>query len=87
MVTNVKKSSVTTITNNDTDLNVSIYPNPTLEKIIIGTQKTNIEWELFTLSGIELQSGTSLQIDMTNYIEGVYVLKIGEVAYRVIKAQ
>ena len=76
--------TVTTVDNFDSNYEFNIFPNPTADIIQIQSQKAhneNYTIELYTLEGKLLTSKSSdhntlSQIDMENYDNGTYLLKI-----------
>lgn len=66
---------------NDLDLensSISIYPNPTKEKINISIDNFNgnIQTEVFDLIGNRLQVTNETTISLRDYSKGIYILKI-----------
>jgi hypothetical protein len=63
------------------------YPNPIQHDLIIETDKT-VEYELYNLQGSLIYSGivdSKQTLDCTNLQSGIYMLKIGNKGYQVVK--
>lgn len=60
----------------ETEIQISVYPNPSHDQIYIKSDEKNIYWSLFDLNGKMLQSGNTLTIPLVSYPEGIYSLKI-----------
>lgn len=60
---------------NENDININVYPNPTLDIIYINYNET-ISYNLTTLSGQILLSGKEKDIDLNSFDSGVYILEI-----------
>ena len=58
--------------------NLSVYPNPTSEKINISVDNFNgnIQTEVFDLIGNRLQVTNETTISLRNYARGIYILKV-----------
>lgn len=54
---------------------LNLYPNPTSTTFTITTNRNFDTYELFELSGKMIQKTNSKTIDLTNEINGVYILK------------
>ncbi|MCL2329293.1 MAG: T9SS type A sorting domain-containing protein, partial [Bacteroidetes bacterium] len=62
---------------------INVYPNPTADKVYLSTD-ANVQ--LFTQQGALLYSGFGNEIDLTNYPQGIYILKInGGKVVKVVK--
>ena len=60
----------------------AVYPNPTNGKIYwYETQN----WTLLNVSGLEIQKGQGIEIDLSNLQSGVYFLKLDETVHRITK--
>ena len=75
------------VDSNDLINNVSIYPNPTTDKITVSLVNTNLDDSakitLYTLSGQKVMevspvNNSDTLLDLTHIQNGVYVLKIGD---------
>lgn len=69
------------------DSNISkimVYPNPTTGIIYIETE-TVPELKLYTQNGKLLRTVYSNEIDMTNYAQGIYFLKINDKTQKIVK--
>ena len=58
--------------------NLSVYPNPTNENIIISINNFNgnIKTEVYDLIGNKLQTTNKTTISLNDYSEGIYILKL-----------
>lgn len=84
-VINDPLSAVCTTTNtamNQSNALIELYPNPTSGVI---TFSTNTPYVLRTIVGHELQADHALQIDLSPYPDGTYLIEIEGVVYSVIK--
>jgi len=66
----------------------TIYPNPTHGLIVIQSEKSLGEYELFDVMGARVSDGSSdetvLQLDLTGYPNGVYYIKLSGVRFRIV---
>jgi len=67
-----------------------VYPNPTSDFVnIFSSTPVNAKVELYTITGKRLMetsySGTTDRLDLINLSKGVYILKIGDESFKVIK--
>ncbi|WP_312769124.1 T9SS type A sorting domain-containing protein [Epilithonimonas sp.] len=53
-----------------------VYPNPTVDKVSVRTEKIVKEIGLYDSTGRKLQSTTSKMLDLSKYSKGIYHLKI-----------
>ena len=63
------------------------YPNPIQHDLIIESDKT-VDYELYNLQGSQIYSGivdSKITLDCTNLQSGIYMLKIGNKGYKVVK--
>jgi hypothetical protein len=74
---------VTSVTDAPADYSVTVFPNPTIESIQLQFQdlKENVIIELHSVDGKLLQSkqlkaSISLQLDLSNYAAGTYLLSV-----------
>ena len=77
------------------DFDVSVYPNPTADKITvsIGNDVQDMSYELYSIDGKLLKKGrfqgTEQNIEMKDYVSGSYVLRLSvgrsENSYRIVK--
>ncbi|MCL2329294.1 MAG: M6 family metalloprotease domain-containing protein [Bacteroidetes bacterium] len=64
-------------------ISINVYPNPTADKVYLSTD-ANVQ--LFTQQGALLYVGYGNKIDLTNYPQGIYILKInGDMVVKVVK--
>ncbi|GAB1857570.1 hypothetical protein MHTCC0001_24060 [Flavobacteriaceae bacterium MHTCC 0001] len=58
--------------------NFSIYPNPTKNDVTINTSVKSIDlnWKIYTLNGVSLNSGTGKRVTMGHLSSGLYFIKI-----------
>lgn len=70
---NLKVLSVNEISTAD---DISVYPNPSTNGHFFIKTNGNIRWDIFTLDGKLLLSGTKNVIDLSNNNFGIYILKI-----------
>jgi len=73
--------TVTNITEINTNINVSIFPNPTNEFVkIVSSEDRDYRVNLYNLDGKlllkERSDNTKIKINMTPYASGIYLLKI-----------
>lgn len=63
-------------TNNFTNNNVSVYPNPSNGIFTLNTNIKNIKYQMINIQGRILQQGVAKQnqLDFSNYTKGVYIL-------------
>jgi len=73
----------------ESDLNISIYPNPTTGSIQINGYDIKSTIVLTSIDGkvisSEIATSSSHQIDMTELESGIYLIKINNMTYRVVK--
>lgn len=72
------------------DLDYNIFPNPVTDILTIDSNNSKTkEIELFTISGQQIKSFTSnnksIQIDVSQFQSGTYILKINNIPYKFIK--
>jgi hypothetical protein len=77
------------------DFDVSVYPNPTADKITVsmGNDVQDMNYELYSIDGKLLKKGrfqgTEQNIEMKDYVSGSYVLRLSvgrsENSYRIVK--
>ena len=73
-------------------LNINLYPNPTNSHITVESDFTKeIDYELLTQTGQQVLKGTiksrKEQIDISNLTPNVYLLKIGEQSFKILKTE
>lgn len=61
---------------------IKLFPNPT-QKVVSLTQET--AWVLFNALGVNILEGHGAEIDLSNYNQGVYFVKINNELFKVIK--
>lgn len=75
---------------------LSVYPNPTTDKLTISTAIDNVLWQLHTLDGKIVTSGAlnlgSTTVDVSSLAQATYMLTIttplqGVNSYRIVKMQ
>jgi hypothetical protein len=59
-----------------------VYPNPTQNKVYWSLEQN---WALMNSLGIELQKGQGLEADLSPYTNGLYLLKLDNKVYHIIK--
>ena len=68
---------------------ILFYPNPTSGIIRIITQNSTVNFELFTMQGVCLMKrepvSSSHELDLRNLQKGIYLLRIGNRVYRILK--
>ena len=76
----------------DGDITLTAYPNPTASVVTLtldGSRRTSHEVRVLTTTGIELErrtfEGESLQLDLTSYSRGNYIVSVDGMAVRVIR--
>jgi hypothetical protein len=64
--------------NEDHNINVSVFPNPTTQIITISVNNYNgnIQTEVFDLIGNKLQTTNETIISLRDYSKGIYILKV-----------
>jgi rhamnogalacturonan endolyase len=72
---------VTGITSSD-NVELTVHPNPTQNKASWGEDKP---WSLFNAQGQEINQGLGNHVDLSNYPNGVYMLKIENNVVKVMK--
>ena len=83
-------SDISAINHSTTGDDIIIYPNPTDNLINVKIENhQSIEYTLYDLFGIEKISGKInsdiLKIDISQLAKGIYILKIQDKSYKVIK--
>ena len=63
-------------TNNIENLNVSIYPNPAEDEIIINATVGHINICIFSITGKKVVETTSKVINISNLAKGYYIVEI-----------
>jgi hypothetical protein len=53
-----------------------LYPNPTVDKVSIRTEKEIKSLELYDLTGKKLQSTISKDMDLSKNVKGIYIIKV-----------
>lgn len=67
-------------------LNLTIYPNPIEDILLINNLINNISYQIYTISGILTKEGsTNGTIDVANLNRGVYILKIENKQFKFVK--
>ena len=72
-------------------LPIKVYPNPTTQYVIVEVDKLegNEQVMVYDLQGKLLQSrplnDTKIQIDLTSYPAGLYLIKVGKSLGKVVK--
>jgi len=66
------------------NVRIRLYPNPVIDKLFIDS-KRNDNKQLFNSLGELVLETTSNSIDFSKLSEGMYILRINDIAYRVIK--
>ena len=71
-------------------ISLSVFPNPMTDKITIQTENPKNElFNIFNLSGQLVSSGrleeTSTEVQMSHLPSGMYIVKVGQKSFRVIK--
>ena len=76
----------------DGDITLTAYPNPTASVVTLtldGSRRTSHEVRVLTTTGIELErrtfEGESLQLDLTSYSRGNYMVSVDGMVVRVIR--
>jgi hypothetical protein len=65
--------------------NVTLHPNPTTNNITISGINTEIQWVLYNMQGARLITGTSKNIDLSRYPQGIYLLNLEGVIKKIVK--
>lgn len=58
------------------NLGVEIYPNPASDIVYISSDLTDLSYEVYTLEGQLLSSGTTNQINLSEFSKGIYLVKV-----------
>jgi hypothetical protein len=66
------------------DATVNIFPNPSEGSFSIDGKITD-NWQIYTAIGNHLLSGQNQKIDLSAYPPGLYILKINEMDYKLLK--
>ncbi len=82
-VTDAQCGVITTIRTNDLQ-NISVYPSPTTAILTIKTND-EVNWKLYNQFGQEIQKGESTQLDLSDEVKGVYLLKVNDLMFKVVK--
>lgn len=61
---------------------IYVYPNPTHNKVKWNSVEN---WTLINAQGIELQKGKGMVLDLSSYPDGMYMLKMTEKTFEIIK--
>lgn len=86
--------TITSLTVMDQKVNISFYPNPTVNKVNVKSEITTLKnVSVYSLSGVNIKSfemtSKDFSVDMTDMPKGVYLIKInsvhGEIIHPVIK--
>ena len=64
---------------------ISIFPNPTTDRLTISTKSEMENWELRSVQGVLLAQGNGQSIDLSEFPLGMYVVTIGGQSYQVFK--
>ena len=80
--------SLDTVKPNQTSFKISPVPAFTRLDVFL-TNDTKDNWQVFNVSGVLIDSGkatfANFQIDVSHYLSGVYILKVGNEIRRFIK--
>ncbi len=68
-------SDIQAIGINELDFEVNIFPNPSSDRINIGTEES-ISWTLYNMNGQVIKQGTEKQFSITDLPKGYYHLEI-----------
>jgi len=86
--------TITSLTAMDQKVNISFYPNPTVDKVNVKSEITTLKnVSVYSLSGVNIKSfemtSKDFSVDMTDMPKGVYLIKInsvqGEIIHPIIK--
>jgi hypothetical protein len=61
-----------------------LYPNPVTNRLFLSELK---EYAVYSLHGVFLFEGTGSEIPMSGLAQGLYFIKIGNVTYKILKAE
>lgn len=69
---------------------VSLYPNPSADRIVINSEELISKLELYSLSLSKIESyqanyNTSQELDISNLLRGVYFMKVNDDFYKFVK--
>ena len=92
----ISGSTDITLSNQSVGLNeeavsaISIYPNPSSNKLFVKNAKSNVSIKIYSLSGQEQQivvatTNELSQIDISNLSKGVYFIHVGEQVQKFVK--
>ncbi len=62
--------------NTELSSELSIYPNPAVDKITINIAEENFTWKTFDLLGNEIDSGVNHSVNTETYKTGTYILSV-----------
>lgn len=66
---------------------MNVYPNPTKDVVHIKTQNNDVaDIILYNLSGKQLLKTRGNEVDLSGYVEGVYLLQINGITKKVVKS-
>jgi hypothetical protein len=59
-----------------------LYPNPVSDRLFLSVEK---DYTVYSVKGILVLKGTGTEIIMRNLPEGLYLIRIDNVSYKVLK--
>ena len=86
--------TITSLTAMEQKVNISFYPNPTVDKVNVKSEITTLKnVSVYSLSGVNIKSfevlSKDFSVDMSDVPKGVYVIKVnsseGEIIHPIIK--
>ncbi|WP_417266134.1 T9SS type A sorting domain-containing protein [Brumimicrobium sp.] len=70
-------------------VSISVYPNPTQGQITVDGIQQNQTYRILNINGKLLKEGEFVagqnQVDITTFAKGMYMLKVGEETFRIVK--
>lgn len=78
----IQNAIVTGLEVSDTSKAIEFYPNPTSSLVYIDIETV---WELYSTIGLKIQEGKGDEIDLSQQENGVYLIKIGNQVFRILK--
>ncbi len=64
----------TTMEEESTD--ISIYPNPVLDQLNISGTSSNVQFEIYSITGVKVKSGLGNSINVSSLCQGIYFINI-----------
>lgn len=78
----VTRRVITSTSGLDDQEELSVYPNPSPTGVFQLSRST--DWELYSLRGVKIQSGTGTEVDLSSDAQGVYLLKVNGKVFQLL---